>query len=217
VGESILEKTPANYRDLQPPKNGPGPALKEPEIPRRELELVDVSIVHSTEGQPSLDLKFRNIGNDPVFITNLKLIISFAYRLKKEGPRLEQLVTWIGNLCFPDQKDVPLSQVIAPKGTDRIQIRLYSKGRNAFFDSLYECRFTLTYNGDKAFEFPKPVTLLIFSQTLGRGKAVTTVKNNVAAIKENAAAIKDFVSRDTVRDPSFEELVKRYREDGLLD
>lgn len=195
------------YHDLQTQRNNLSQLIRDPPPPFGGPEIVGISFSHSPKGQPSLDIKLRNTGSDPVYITHFYISELKSYRLKWQMHPHQQLVTWEGEMGLPDQTELAMSQVVPPKGTDRIQIRFFSKGRHAFFNSIFQFKCKFLYDNKHDLDFPKPITLLVPSQGeitaafVSAGEAEGTASDNIAAIR-------DFMSRDTIRDPKFDELAK---------
>lgn len=93
----------------------------------RGLKLVDITVEDSGVW-PRVDFKFRNNGPEPVYISRIRTIVSTVVRLQLPPvhPK-EQPVTATYDLALPASPstvELPISQVIAPGGTDRFDIAL---------------------------------------------------------------------------------------------
>jgi hypothetical protein len=152
--------------------------------PRRsDVELVDVTVVRPAgrpDESPVLDLKLRNLGEQPAVLKRLVVHVDRALRCGSmfSGMRFTPYwAVWLGatlpvsatyDVAIPEpgqadgaQFTVELSQVIPAGDADRFQLRL---GMQPTFDAfVYQLRLELRYDGDDR-SLVSPSAAVVFPQ-----------------------------------------------------
>lgn len=167
------------------------------------LKVVDVTHAFADDGQPALDVMLRNTSDQSCYIKLADIRVVDFYKLEWTKDFSHQPVTWTGNVVLPQAGPVPLSQVVPPKGTDRISFTFQTEGSEAYFDCLYELEFSFIYNETDSQSELIAVVLLMPRQHRITGFFGKKGDRSSALIEDqNNRAIQKFLNKnDAVIDP----------------
>ena len=119
---------------------------------RDDLKLVDAQLNNRDSGTYEIDIKLRNVGNQPILIQQIVIQIKDALQLEYAGSAASALaVTESYNVLLsphnvPRSITIPASQIVKPNDADRFLVILDSDTS----DTFYKFSVQLTCNEDRS-------------------------------------------------------------------
>ncbi|SES63136.1 hypothetical protein SAMN04488587_0188 [Methanococcoides vulcani] len=116
-----------------------------------KLELVSVDFDESTDEYAKLDIKIRNVGDEPAYIKSVRFVVSdvFVPIEFREIQYSMQPVTWEYDVMFGSNPGIlkcNVSQVVEPNGTDRFTIKMAQNESPPLLFMLARFRLEIVYN-----------------------------------------------------------------------